>query len=128
MSNRGDDLKPINDHVTGLTIHFAELGTMIMASGHSNYIHGEMDVDAHKGTFDGFMKWTVYGGAFIALTVILPTLVFAAGVSWFPALIATTVLGFIFGFVLKLKGSWYATLIGLAIIIAFFCAVLSIFF
>ena len=90
-----------------------------MAGGHSDYTHGSMEVDAQSGTFSGFMDGTKYGGSLIALVVIMPTLVFAVGLHWFPALIATIILGVLIGLALKLKGGWYVTLIGLAFLIAF---------
>ncbi len=98
-----------------------------MAGGHSDYTRGTMKVDAQSGTFSGFMGGTKYGGALIALVVIMPTLVFAVGMHWFPALVATVILGFITGLALKLKGGWYVGLIGLAILIAFFSFILSLF-
>ncbi len=94
-----------------------------MGSGHSDYVHGEMDVEDHKGTFGGFMNWTIYGGALVALIVILPTLIFGTALTWFPALVVTTIIGIILGVALKLKGGWYALVIGLAGVIGFFCLI-----
>ena len=98
-----------------------------MAGGHSDYTHGTMKVDAQSGTFSGFMGGTKYGGSLIALAVIMPTLVFAVGLHWFPALVATVILGFVLGLALKFKGGWYVGLIGLAILVAFFSILLSAF-
>jgi len=89
-----------------------------MASGHSDYAHGSMDVDAQSGTFSGFMGGTKYGGTAIALIVILPTLIFAVGMGFLPALVATVVLGVLIGLGLKLKGGWYVGLVGSAILTA----------
>ena len=98
-----------------------------MAGGHSDYKHGSMQVDAQSGTFSGFMGGTKYGGSLIALFVIMPTLVFAVGMHWLPALFATLIFGIILGVVLKFKGGWYVGLIGLAILTAFLSIILSIF-
>jgi hypothetical protein len=98
-----------------------------MAGGNSDYTRGSMKVDAQSGAFSGFMSGTKYGGALIALIVIMPTLVFAVGMHWLPALVTTVVLGFVTGVGLKLKGGWYVGLIGLAILVAFFCLLLSLF-
>ena len=98
-----------------------------MAGGHSDYTHGSMEVDAQSGTFTGFMDGTKYGGSLIALIVIMPTLVFAVGLHWFPALVATLILGVVMGLALKLKGGWYVGLIGLSIVTAFTSIILSIF-
>lgn len=96
-----------------------------MAGGSSNYTRGSMEVDAQTGTFSGFMGGTKYGGALVALIVIMPTLVFAVGMHWLPALIATAITGFVIGAALKFKGGWYVGLIGLSILVAIFCAILS---
>jgi len=98
-----------------------------MAGGHSDYTHGSMEVDAQSGTFTGFMDGTKYGGSLIALIVIMPTLVFAVGLHWFPALVATLILGVVMGLALKLKGGWYVGLIGLSIVTAIASIILSIF-
>jgi len=98
-----------------------------MAGGHSDYEHGTMKVDAQSGTFSGFMDGTKYGGALIALVVIMPTLVFAVNLHWLPSLIATVILGFVLGVAMKFKGGWYVGLIGLSILVAIFSFVLSIF-
>ena len=97
-----------------------------MAGGHSVYTHGSMEVDAQSGTFTGFMDGTKYGGSLIALIVIMPTLVFAVGLHWFPALVATLILGVVMGLALKLKGGWYVGLIGLSIVTAIASIILSI--
>ena len=97
-----------------------------MAGGHSDYTRGTMQVDAQSGTFSGFMGGTKYGGALIALVVIMPTLVFAVGMHWFPSLVATVVLGFVLGLAMKFKGGWYVGLIGLAILVAFISFLLSL--
>ena len=97
-----------------------------MAGGHSDYTHGSMEVDAQSGTFTGFMDGTKYGGSLIALIVIMPTLVFAVGLHWFPALVATLILGVVMGLALKLKGGWYVGLIGLSIVTTIASIILSI--
>ncbi len=98
-----------------------------MATGSSNYNRGEMDVKAQSASFGGFMGLTKYGGAAVALIVMLPTLVFGAGVAWLPALFATVVLGIVIGIALKFKGVYYVSLIGAAIFTAIACALLSFF-
>ena len=87
-----------------------------MAGGHSDYTHGTMKVDAQSGTFSGFMGGTKYGGALIALIVIMPTLIFGVGLTYFPSLIATLIIGFLMGLGLKLKGGWYVGIIAAAVL------------
>jgi len=71
------------------------------------------------------MGGTKYGGALIALVVIMPTLVFAVNLHWFPSLISTLILGFVLGAVMKFKGGWYVGLIGLSILVALFSLLIS---
>ena len=97
-----------------------------MASNHSDYVKGTMGVSAHKQTFGGFMGFTVYGGAAIALFVIYPTLVFGTSLGWFPSLIATLILGLILGAAFKLKGGWYVGMIAGAIPVGITSLILSI--
>lgn len=87
-----------------------------MAGGHSDYKRGTMDVNAQSGAFSGFMGGTIYGGSAVALIVILPTLIFAVGLSYFLSLIATVIIGVLIGLALKLKGGWYVGLIGAAVL------------
>ena len=87
-----------------------------MASGHSDYIHGTMAVDGHDKTFKGFAKASAFITAFLVVVLLMPILIFAAGMTWFPALIATFIVGVLISPALKLGGSWYATLFGLAVL------------
>lgn len=97
-----------------------------MAGGSSDYNRGSMEVAAQAGTFSGFMGGTKYGGAAVALIVLMPTLVFAVGMGWLAALIATVVFGFILGATLKFKGAWYVAVVAGAILTALFSLVLSL--
>jgi len=89
-----------------------------MATGQSDYVHGQMEVSDHKETFGGFMNWTIYGGGIVALLVIYPTLIFGVNLGWPAALLTTVIIGVFMGIGLKLKGFWYAGLIGSAIFLA----------
>lgn len=97
-----------------------------MASEHSNYTRGKMPVQAQSGTFSGFMGLTVYGTCALAVILLMPILVFAVHLSWFPALIISFVLGVILGMVFKLKSGWYVGLVILAIIAAVSSLLLSL--
>lgn len=87
-----------------------------MAAGHSDYTRGEMPMDAHNKTFSGFIKGSAFSTAVIAVSLIMPTLVFCTSLTWGPALLISFIIGLILGPVLKLGGSWYGTLIALAIL------------
>ena len=87
-----------------------------MAGGHSDYTPGTMPIDAHKGTFSGFIKGSAYGTAFITVSLIMPILVFCTSMTWGPALLVSFIIGLILGPVFKLGGGWYGTLIALAIV------------
>jgi len=99
-----------------------------MATGHSDYVQGSMPVKAQQGTFGGFMNLTVYGGSLIAFLLIFPTLVFCTPLAWPASLIVTLIFGIILGVALKLKGGWFAGVIGLSILLAVISAVLKFFF
>ena len=64
-----------------------------MAADHSNsdYVHGEMDISMHEGTFRGFMtasKWL----SLVTLAVVLwATLAFAVGIGWLISIIPTVI-------------------------------------
>ncbi len=96
-----------------------------MAGSHSDYKHGDMEITAQEGTFDGFMAGTMYGGAAIIVGLLFPILVFGAGLSWLPSLIASVVVGVLIGIGLKLKGAWYASLIGIGLVTGIICAIFS---
>lgn len=97
-----------------------------MAGGSSDYKRGTMEVDAQAGTFDGFMGGTKYGGSAIALAVLMPTLIFGVGLSWFTALVATVIFAFVLGVALKLKGAWYGCVVAVAMLVAIVCVILSV--
>ena len=96
-----------------------------MAGSNSDYNRGDMEITAQKGTFSGFMVGTIYGGAAIIVGLLFPVLVFGAGFGWFPSLVASVIVGILIGIGLKLKGAWYATLIGLGVVTAIICAIFS---
>ncbi|MEP1231052.1 MAG: aa3-type cytochrome c oxidase subunit IV [Litorimonas sp.] len=87
-----------------------------MASGHSNHTRGKMPVQAQSGTFAGFMNLTVYGACALVVILLMPILIFAVNVAWFPALIASFVMGVVLGLIFKLKGGWYVSLVMLSIL------------
>lgn len=89
-----------------------------MASANSDYKPGTMPVEAQARTFGGFMNLTVYGGCFIVFILLYPTLVFCTALTWLPSLIISVVVGIVLGLVFKLKGGWYAAIIGTSILLA----------
>ena len=100
-----------------------------MAGSHSDYHKGEMQVDAQRHTFSGFMGYTVYGGGLIALALLFPILtVGGVGLPWLPALLITLVAGIVAGIALKLKATWFATIILLSIVTGVICAIVSALF
>jgi hypothetical protein len=97
-----------------------------MASTKSDYTPGTMPVEEQSQTFGGFMNMTVYGGAIIAVLLLFPIFVFCTPLSWFPSLIITVIFGVILGAVLKLKGGYYAALIGVTFIYLFLSLILPL--
>lgn len=98
-----------------------------MGGAPSDYKRGDMEIGSQKGTFDGFMGLTIYGGTLIALMLLFAILtVGGVGLSWLPALIATFVVGVVVGIGLKLNATYFATITGLMIITAIVCAIVSL--
>jgi len=94
----------------------------------SDYKRGEMKIGEQKHTFDGFMGFTVYGGTVIALMLIFAILtVGGVGLGWLPALVITLIIGVVVGIGLKLNGTYFASITGLAIITGIVCAVVGLF-
>lgn len=91
-----------------------------MASANSDYISGSMPVEAQSSTFGGFMNLTVYGGCFIAFLLLYPILAFCTPMAWLPSLVITAVFGIVLGLIFKLKGRWYAAIIGMSVFLAVF--------
>ena len=85
-------------------------------SAHSDYIRGSMPIVGQDKTFKGFVRSSAFFSAFLTVILLMPILVFAGGVSWLPALIVTFIIGLILAPIFKLGGSWYGTLVALAII------------
>ena len=98
-----------------------------MAAGHSDYTRGDMPVDAHRGTFTGFMAGTKYGSALLVVVLLFPTLFFGTALGWFSSLVISTVIGIIIGMALKLNGAWYASIIAMAIVTAGLWVIISAF-
>lgn len=96
-----------------------------MASGSSDHTIGTMPVESQKHTFGGFMNVTVYGGCLIAVILMYPILVFCTALTWVPSLVLTAVFGIILGVALKLKGGWFASVIGLCVFLAIFSVAIS---
>ncbi len=89
-----------------------------MATAHSDYKHGTMAVGAQTNTFSGFLKSSLYGATFLVFFLLYPILAFCTPLTWPPALLISAVIGIILGVVLKLKGGWFGTVIGLSIFLA----------
>ena len=96
-----------------------------MASADSDYTPGSMPVEAQSHTFGGFMNLTMYGGCLIVFTLLYPILVFCTPLAWFPSLVVAAVVGIILGVVFKLKGGWFAAVVGLSIFLAMVSLALS---
>lgn len=98
-----------------------------MAAGPSDHKIGTMPVESQKGTFGGFMNTTVYGGCMLAVILLFPILVFCTALTWVPSLVLTAVFGIILGVALKLKGGWFAAVIGLCVFLAILSVLVSLF-
>jgi ATP/ADP translocase len=82
----------------------------------ADHERGTMDVSEQSRTFSSFMGLSIWFGGLTILSVLFLALTFAAHVGWMVSLIVTTIVGILMGLALKLKASWYATVIGFAVI------------
>lgn len=96
-----------------------------MATGPSDFKPGTMPVESQTSTFGGFMNLTVYGGSLIAVILLYPILVFCTSLAWLPSLVITGVFGIILGVALKLKGGWFAAVIGLCVFLAIISVIIA---
>jgi hypothetical protein len=88
-----------------------------VAASDAEYHHGEMNIDEQAATFHLFIRMTVWGSALLAVTLIFLTLHFTTvGLGWFPALGVAFVIGVLIGVGLGMKAAWYATMVGLTIL------------
>ncbi len=92
----------------------------------SDYTRGEMNINEHKGSYGGFVQGSIWGGGLILVIVLIATLFFAAKFAFLPSLIATFVVGVIYGLALKMSMRWYAVLFCLAIFAVIIAAIGSL--
>ena len=95
-------------------------------AGPSNFTSGEMPVDGHNKTFNGFVAGSKWGGGIIILICMYASLTFAAKFPWPPSLVGTFVVGVLYGMGLKMKTGWYALVVGLAVLGAIISILISI--
>ncbi len=62
-----------------------------MAEHGADYHRGEMDIQEHEQTFDGFMKLTKWGSLYLAAALLLLTLWFCTPTGFFGAVITAAV-------------------------------------
>ncbi|MBC6412057.1 MAG: aa3-type cytochrome c oxidase subunit IV [Hyphomonadaceae bacterium] len=98
-----------------------------MATGHSDYTRGDMEITAQKNTFSDFMAVTVYGVATLVVILLFPTLMFAVGLGWLTSLVISIVVGIVMGMSFKLRAAWFASLAGIGIVTAVFGFIFSLF-
>jgi len=82
----------------------------------SDYTRGEMEISDQSNTFSGFIQTTIWSCGYIGIGVLLMTLIFAVGMNWMVALGISFALGILTGLALGMKTAWYATLIGMTVL------------
>ncbi len=92
----------------------------------TDYQRGHMNIREQESTFQGFMAVGLWSTGITAVAVLYLTLVFAIGMGWLPALIATLVVGIAGGAVVKLPTAWYVALLLMAGAIAVFVGIASL--
>ena len=82
----------------------------------SEYHHGDMDIEAQKATWHGFIVGSTWGGLMIVLSVGYAVLAVAIGMNWMISLGIMAVVGLAAGLFLNMGGRWMATLVLLIIL------------
>lgn len=83
-----------------------------------DYIRGEMDIEAQKGTWEGFMKVTLWSSFMIVLVLAYAIFTITMGMDWMVALGLLTVVGVAGGLFMGMGSAWIAcviALVGLAV-------------
>ncbi len=62
-----------------------------MAEYGADYHHGDMDIEEHEQTFDGFVKLTKWGSLYLAAILVLLVLWFCTPTGFFGAVITAAV-------------------------------------
>ena len=62
-----------------------------MAEHGADYHHGEMDIQEHEQTFDGFLKLTKWGSLYLAAALLLLTLWFCTGTGFLGSAVVAAV-------------------------------------
>ena len=93
----------------------------------TNYERGEMEIDGHEETFSGFMSYSAYGGAAIAVAVLVPILMFGVNLSQFLSFFIAVSLGFVIGAVMKFGLRWYVSLTATAFVLGLVIGLMRMF-
>ena len=80
----------------------------------SDYTHGEMEISEQVRTWDGFVKFTLWGSGLILLVVAYASFTVAMGMNWIVALGLCAIGGLAGGAFMKMGGAWTAAVIGLS--------------
>ena len=80
----------------------------------SDYTHGEMNVDAQEGMYNGFMKAGAWGAILTLLGIGYATFILSLGMPWMIALALCAGAGIVIGLGMGFGGAWIATMIALS--------------
>ena len=80
----------------------------------SEYVHGEMEVDAQEKMYSSFMKAGMWGSLILLISVGYMVFTLALGMNWLVALILCAGAGLVIGVGMGFGGAWIATVVGLA--------------
>ena len=85
----------------------------------ADYTRGEMDITTQEQTWDGFIRFSLWGGLLTIMAVAYMTLTLAAGMNWLIALVLCAGSGLVGGLLLGMGGAWIAAVIGLSALAIF---------
>ena len=90
-----------------------------MSESQDHYVHGQMDVSAHKNMFSGFGKATAWASLILLMSIGYATFTLTMGVNWLVSLVLFALFGLVAGAFMGLGGGWVVMVVGLAISAAF---------
>jgi len=81
----------------------------------SAHERGTQDISHHKETYKLIMDVTIWSAGLIGVSILFFTMVFGAGIAWFPSLVVSLVAIILVGMLLKRGAAWHGTMVALAV-------------
>lgn len=80
----------------------------------ADYTHGKMEISEQRRTWEGFVKFTLWGSGLVMLILAYASFTIAMGMNWVVALSICAIGGIAGGQFTRMGGAWTAAVIGLS--------------